>query len=239
MGAGASVGNDAKTRPQTEVGVTQQNEVGMMANDSSSSKLVSRAIEKEMTKPVDGSDIAPGKCKGEVARLRRLLADPVAELSTGKVQINYQMYDEKFDIIDGRMAVEYLDDEYALSFAMPGCKLELITCEPQKKLMLENNPKTADQVPFVAKNEDGTHFIGMHTLDQYWVVVYEDEEQRKKDMEKVRARILADGVAKNEGEREVGCSCIEGNPCTEGNKYNCKNWELRFKIAAENGWKGH
>eukprot|EP00946_MAST-07B_sp_MAST-7B-sp1_P003259 g3259.t1 len=214
--------------------------------DGSQGGLVSLALSAEMAKPLDGSDLSTGAeattafaAKSEVARLRRLLADPVRELGTGKVQLNYQMYDEKFDIVDGRMAVEYLDDEYALSFAMPGCKLELITCTPSRKLELENNPKTADQVPFVAKSEDGTQFVGMNTLTEYWVVVYEDEEQRKRDMEKVRARIEADGIAQNEGEREVGCSCIEGNPCTEGNKYNCKNWEMRFQIAKENGWKGH
>ena len=226
MGAGASIdGNAAPTVVPTP--------------DASS--LIKRAMDVEMAKPLDASDLADAAnvYKVEVVRLRRLLNNPEKELGTGKVQVNYQMYDEKFDIVDGIMAVEYLDDEYALSFAMPGCKLELITCPLARKLELENDPATASQVPFVRKSEDGKHFVGMHTLAEYWVVVYEDEEQRKRDMEKVRARIAAEGIAKNEGEREVGCSCIEGNPCTEGNKYNCKNWEMRFAIAKENGWKGH
>lgn len=244
MGAGASV-TDASAGTGTPTGTPTGTATGTPTGTPTGA-LISLALAAEMAKPLDASDVWTGTAstsafaaKAEVARLRRLLDDPVQELGAGKVQINYQMYDEKFDIADGSMAVEKLDDEYALSFAMPGCKLELITCPVSRKHELENNPATADQVPFVSKSDDGTHFVGMHTLAQYWVVVYEDEEQRKRDMEKVRARIAADGIAQNEGEREVGCSCIEGNPCSDGNKYNCKNWEMRFQIAKENGWKGH
>ena len=72
--------------------------------DGSQGGLVSLALSAEMAKPLDGSDLSTGAeattafaAKSEVARLRRLLADPVRELGTGKVQLNYQMYDEKFD----------------------------------------------------------------------------------------------------------------------------------------------
>ena len=132
--------------------------------DGSQDGLVSLALSAEMTKPLDGSDLSTGAeattafaAKSEVARLRRLLADRI-ELGTGKVQLNYQMCDEKFDIVDGRMAVEYLDDEYALSFAMPGCKLELITYTPSRKRAGE---QSEDRPGAVREKRNGTQFVGM------------------------------------------------------------------------------
>ena len=200
------------------------------------SPLVRRAAVAELSRPLDGSDIQPAEAHTEVARLRRLLANPESELQNGDVVIRYQMYDEKFPVVDGCLSVAKLDEDYCLSDVMPGCKLELVTCPLAKKYELE---AANEEVPYVKQSDDGSKFVGMNTLEEYWVVVYENEEQRKKDMAKVRARIEADGIAKKEGPRAVGCSCIEGNPCTEGNKYNCKNWEMRFAIAKEHGWKGH
>lgn len=39
------------------------------------------------------------------------------------------------------------------------------------------------------------------------------------------------------GKRKEGCSCIFGNPCVDA-EY-CENWSDRYRVAKENGWKGH
>ena len=198
--------------------------------------LLSRLVDRERARPVDGSDVAgAAACTAEVARLRALVADPAGALGNGSVVLNYQMYDERFPVAGGRLAVARLDEDYCLSDVMPGCQLELVTCTLSEKVARETR---GDPVPFVRKSADGAHFVGMTTLDAYWVVVYEDAAQRAKDMALVRARIEADGIARQEGPRAPGCSCIEGNPCTEGNKYHCKNWEMRFAIAKQHGWNG-
>ena len=206
--------------------------------------IMLRFAQNELTKPSTASDVLPQSALAEVQRLRQALCDPMPLLSNGKIQINYQMYDSKFDIINGQIApgkdfvtgIEKLDDEYAFSFAMPGCILDLVRCTLGEKI--EREAKGLP-IPFVEKNEEGTEFIGLHVLDTYWVVVHENDEQAKLAAERYAQSLLHDGIAKNEGQREVGCSCIEGNPCTEGNKYNCKNWEMRFAIAKENGWDGN
>ena len=107
----------------------------------------------------------------------------------------------------------------------------------RKSEKIERNAR-GQSVPFVRKNKEGTEFEDLCTLEEYWVVVHEDEKQAKIAADKYAASLACEGIAKNEGKRKVGCSCIEGNPCTEGNKYNCKNWEMRFAIAKENGWNG-
>ena len=134
----------------------------------------------------------------------------------------------------------------SLSDVMPGCKLALLnnmTLEAMHKLEMSDLP-----IPFQPKItlEDGKEaFDQMYTYEDeprsYTVVVYENPDQYQKDMEKVRARIAADSnvtISSTNVERVEGCSCIEGNPCTDANKYNCKDWENRFAIAKKNGWKG-
>jgi hypothetical protein len=202
-----------------------------------------KLAKSELSKDLSATDITNKETALlEVKRIRQALNDPISVINHGKIQINYQMYDTKFDILNGQLVpcefqtgMEKLDDEYAFSFAMPGCVLDLITI-PLSEFHILSNGGTA--VPFVEKNEDGTEFINLNVLNTYWVVVHENEEQAKIAAEKYAKSLAYDGIAKNEGERAVGCSCIEGNPCTEGNKYNCKNWEMRFAVAKENGWSG-
>lgn len=198
--------------------------------------------------------------QAEVARLRQKLAEGygiieketerLAEIArrvdTGKVKMIYQQYQELFPIENGKINVEKIDEDYCLSDVMPGCKLALLnnmTLEAMHKLEMSDLP-----IPFQPKItlEDGKEaFDQMYTYEDeprsYTVVVYENPDQYQKDMEKVRARIAADGnvtISSANVERVEGCSCIEGNPCTDANKYNCKDWENRFAIAKKNGWKG-
>ena len=83
-----------------------------------------------------------------------------------------------------------------------------------------------------------TYTDGETDVKSYWVVAYQDEKQRAEDMAKTKERLERDRQSSKNESRAEGCSCIEGNPCTEANKYNCKNWSGRFVIAAANGWKG-
>ena len=198
----------------------------------------------ELSKDLAATDITNKEAAmHEVKRLRQALNDPMSVINHGQIQINYQMYNNHFDILNGQLVpgefhngIEKLDDEYAFSFAMPGCVLDLVTIPLGKKIELEAKGMV---VPFVKKNQAGTEFVQLNVLNAYWVVVHENEEQAKIAAATYAANLAHEGLAQNEGTREVGCSCIEGNPCTEGNKYNCKNWEMRFAIAKENGWKGH
>lgn len=205
--------------------------------------LLLRFAESELQRPMSATDVTMTSALDEVKRLRCALRHPTQILGTGKVTIHYQMYDNKFSIQNGRLipsndmdnGVATLDDEYAFSFAMPGCVLDMVTCSLSEKI---ERDARGQSVPFVRKNKEGTEFEGLCTLDEYWVVVHEDKKQAKIAADKYAASLACEGIAKNEGKRKVGCSCIEGNPCTEGNKYNCKNWEMRFAIAKENGWNG-
>ena len=231
MGAAASI-----TAPEAEPNT--------IAPQSSLTPTLVQFANSELSKDLAATDITNKEAAmHEVKRLRQALNDPMSVINHGQIQINYQMYDNKFDILNGQLVpgefqngVEKLDDEYAFSFAMPGCVLDLITIPLGEKIELEAKGMV---VPFVEKNQAGTEFVHLNVLNTYWVVVHENEEQAKIAAAKYAANLAHEGLARNEGKREVGCSCIEGNPCTEGNKYNCKNWEMRFAIAKENGWKGH
>jgi hypothetical protein len=224
MGAGASVAVTAATGAAEVAAPSEASNTQLTSNDTAINvdgeggggdtaatnvpsplpplpPLLLRFANSELTKPADASDLSDSRLAAivEVQRIRQALNDPMVVLQNGKVMINYQMYNELFDIENGALSVEKLDDEYALSFAMPGCKLELITCTPQEKIDLDVKRLP---VPFVQKSDDKTNFINMNVLEKYYVVVYENEEERKKAAERYAANLAHEGIAKNEGKRE-------------------------------------
>ncbi len=229
-----------------------------MGSGASVPQNLNKAVEEVMAIKIEDVE----DYKNEVVRLRKLIkeaydsvekekerqAEIARRVYTGKVKIIYQQYQELFQIDNGRINVDKIDEDYCLSDVMPGCKLALlnnISIEEMHKLEMNNLP-----IPFQKKftMDDGKEvFEELYTYKdgfeprKYTVVVYEDPAQYQLDMEKVKARIAADSNITIGGvnvERAEGCSCIEGNPCTDANKYNCKDWENRFAIAKKNGWSG-
>ncbi len=81
----------------------------------------------ELSKDLAATDITNKEAAmHEVKRLRQALNDPMSVINHGQIQINYQMYNNHFDIVNGQLVpgefrngIEKLDDEYAFSFAMP------------------------------------------------------------------------------------------------------------------------
>ncbi len=217
-------------------------------------KNMQSTVAEELKKDKSAADLLTGEdAVNEVKKLRAFFNDTYCKIQlgiereeelarrrkTGKVKVVYEQYDDMFDISDGALSVHAVDDEYCLSDIMPGCTLELIPCAPQEKIKQEIK---GIMVPFNEKSEDGKNFINLYTYEDearsYWILAYQDAKQREEDMKKTRERLAIEGTGKDSSRRVEGCSCIEGNPCTEANKYNCKNWKNRYEIAKKNGWKG-
>jgi len=153
----------------------------------------------------------------------------------GNVKIIYSMYDQEFEIVNGSTTAEKIDDEYALTFVMPKCKI---------RLTLEKNAgMNPSDLTFVKEEPEGT-YQGLEVGKTYYAYCDEDAEEKAKAEAKSRA-YYADSnnnLTKPEdvtGDRNGGesCSCVWGNPCVS--PYNCKNWHNRFAVAKANGWKGH
>ena len=159
-------------------------------------------------------------------------------------------FDRLFDLEGGAVSVEVVDDEYGLSDDMPGCSIELIASEPPPQSTAGLELMTCT-VAFIEKtvrwNFDEGEWRGLYTYDanerepkKYWIVVFQDPKEREADMAKSRQRLeeSADPTEPDPTEpikkRMEGCSCLYGNPCTEFNKYNCKDWENRFAVARAN-----
>ena len=163
---------------------------------------------------------------------------------------------KKMVIEDGVLGLEDVDDEFCLSEAMPGCSIELTETNPGDAGITINS--------FIEKTVrwkfDEGAWTGLSTIDPekgepktYWVVVFQDPQQREADLAKVRQRmdaLVADDTRPEfQGDEDgyfygnnvgwvEGCSCLEGNPCTEYNQYNCKDWINRYAVASANGWTG-
>merc|ERR1712070_237431 len=115
----------------------------------------------------------------------------------GEVVLKYEMYAEKFTIKEGRLEGEefsgakYVDEEYALSFVMPNCRVHLSTADKQTVALAEGDEKFK---LFVKEEPEGT-FQELEKDQEYYVIVVEDDDQAKKDqerMQKVWASMAAD-----------------------------------------------
>jgi hypothetical protein len=214
------------------------------------------------TCPADASDCTDREVSiAEVKRIRLLLhdyatkekrqevirAELTARRSCGKIRLQYCHHIRLFEIDDGAISVDDVDEEFCLSDVMKGCRIELT----------EYDPKESRVIPslFIEKhvrwNFDEGEWRSLYTYDpedrepkKYWIIVIQDSKQRDKLISKssMNEPTPIRKISKNEegyfygnnvGYVE-GCSCLEGNPCTEYNKYNCKDWENRFAVALEN-----
>ena len=159
----------------------------------------------------------------------------------GKVILVYEMYNEEFDIYDGKVAKEYIDEEYCLSDIMPNCAIHL-SALPEKKLIYE----ALEEGRSVFLPSSGGYILGLEVGNSYTVFVEQSEEALKRDQAEMALRAQSmDGAVdpnapeplqKDDGRVGESCSCIYGNPCTD--EYGCKDWYNRYAISMKNGWKG-
>eukprot|EP00946_MAST-07B_sp_MAST-7B-sp1_P005334 g5334.t1 len=196
----------------------------------------------------DVGDMDKAACVAEVQNIRRAIADyhteearrievaqeKAARVSTGKIKLVYERYDDLFDITNGEISVSAVDEEYCLTDIMPGATIELSTISPQERIDREIKGIPA---PFVDKTKSGQAWQFLFTYSEvsnrepksYFVIVFQDPAQREADLAKTRERMAAMEVPSDK--RIEGCSCLEGNPCSEGNKYACLDWNNRFAVA--------
>lgn len=159
----------------------------------------------------------------------------------GKVILVYEMYNEEFDINDGKVAKEHIDEEYCLSDIMPNCAIHL-SALPEKKLIYE----ALEEGRGVFLPSSGGYILGLEVGNSYTVFVEQSEEALKRDQAEMALRAQSmDGAVdpnapkplqKDDGRVGESCSCIYGNPCTD--EYGCKDWYNRYAISMKNGWKG-
>ncbi len=160
----------------------------------------------------------------------------------GKVILLYEMYNEEFDIEDGKISKEYIDEEYCLSDVMPNCAISLSTIL-EKKDIFEALEEGMTNIFLHA--EEG-HILGLEVGKSYTVFVEQHEEQLKRDQAAMALRAQSmegavdpnaqEPLPKDDGRVGESCSCIYGNPCTD--EYGCKDWYNRYAVAMKNGWKG-
>jgi len=157
-------------------------------------------------------------------------AAKLAERAEGNITVSYQMYNEEFPISKNSVTAERIDEDYALTDVMPGCRLKLSTLEPKRRTEYVNN--CGREAPFIKEDPEGT-FQELMAGETYHCIVIEDPVQYKKDMDTLAKSM--EGVNKDTEvkERQEGCSCIYGNPCQD--QYVCLDWDNRWAVAIKNG----
>eukprot|EP01116_Phalansterium_solitarium_P006906 TRINITY_DN19332_c0_g1_i1.p1 TRINITY_DN19332_c0_g1~~TRINITY_DN19332_c0_g1_i1.p1 ORF type:complete len:299 (-),score=30.36 TRINITY_DN19332_c0_g1_i1:22-918(-) len=174
----------------------------------------------------------------EARRLREEEAQREFARRNGDVTVCYNHYKKQLRLKDGTLTSDAVDDELALTFAFPNCKLHLTPTAPDPTRESGPAPPLIDEAP------PGV-FVGLETGSILWVVVEEDLEEERKAEERQRQyveRMTKERNAKAQKdngikvEREESCSCVEGNPCLS--QYSCKDWENRYEVAKRHGWKG-
>ena len=159
----------------------------------------------------------------------------------GTIRIVYENYRDTFALQHGTISIFSIDDEYCLSDVMPGCVLELVHFSPKERIEKEIKH---EHIPFVIKDSSRKNWIELYTYaaepKTYYVLVCQNDQQSKADRKATQERISREQEDGDDTDsaRVEGCSCLVGNPCSEGNRYNCKNWSSRFSVAKKNGWKG-
>ena len=161
----------------------------------------------------------------------------------GKIRVIYEMYDEEFYIKNGQLSSEEIDEEFAISFAMPGSHMYLSDISPKERTELENGPNPDETVPPYYSSSSGNIFTNMETNEVYYCIVIQDKEQFLKDQSKfqrVAKNMMTEekslSLKNDDGRGFETCSCIYGNPCVD--EYGCRDWYNRYAIAKKNGWKG-
>jgi hypothetical protein len=192
----------------------------------------------EIAKKKAGEEAEAAKKAAEEAQAATKAEEERQARMNGDVILKYEMYAEKFTIVEGRLegddfkGAQYVDEEYALSFVMPKCKIHLTKETPQVVAQAEGDEKWKLYV----KEEPAGMFQELEKEHEYFVIVVEDNEQAMKDQERMRMVWAAmDSGAESSGSKgreKEGCSCLWGNPCVDA--YVCEDWDNRFAVAKKN-----
>jgi hypothetical protein len=161
----------------------------------------------------------------------------------GSLMIRYNHYKKEFPVVDGIVLKSAIDDEYCLSFAYPHCKLHVSETSPA--FLAQQDDNSLSSITLIPEDAAGNFlFSGLGV--EYWVHIEEDEKEKEeyekraavhsKEVAERRAREEADGANAIVKTKTESCSCIEGNPCVD--RYCCKDWDNRYTVAKQNGWKG-
>jgi len=157
-------------------------------------------------------------------------------------RVRYNHYNEEFDLVDGKLDFEEVDEKYCISFVFKGNWTIKLQGPGNSELLPDGGAlqKTVDDEgdPKVI----GT-FSGLVADAQYVIAVDEDPALADAPRKTYTATSGMQGRADfDDGEDlmlgvdKSSCSCLFGNPCASS--YNCKDWNNRFDVAKKNGWKG-
>jgi hypothetical protein len=189
----------------------------------------------------------------EAAAAEKAAAEAERATRNGKVMVRYNHYDKTYEVVDGRLNWEHVDDEYAISFVFKGnwtcnllCKASGERVTPDGGALHTEMRKDPDGFDPDEEEEKWCGFFsGLTVVDadgkprEYVLEVQEDavwdEAARAAGTYKTYKAPTAEenGITK---QKQESCSCIEGNPCADA--YCCKDWKNRFEVAKKHGWKG-
>lgn len=196
---------------------------------------------------------AEAKAAEEAAAAEKVAAEKAK--TNGKCVVRYNHYDTAFDVVDGVLNWEHVDDQYAISFVFKGnwtCNLvEWVGGAKGEKVGEPILPDDGALHIEMRKDPDGFDpdeeeekwcgtFSGLTvvtddgTPKEFRLEVQEDAVWEA--AQGPRKTYKAAEAAISTGPKMESCSCIEGNPCADA--YCCKDWKNRFEVAKKNGWKG-
>ena len=192
----------------------------------------------------------------KIAEDKRLaeIAEELRIRSNGNVNLIYEQYNELFEITNGSLTQQDIDDIYCLSFVMVNCIIHLSKLKPEEiriRLSDDNDDLyLSEEIEGSGRSSDGgsRKYLGLEKDKTYYVYVIQQEKQLKIDQEKIKKIMsmnneisgggneMSLNVERNDGRGFSCCECKYGSPCID--EYGCDNWSERFVIARNNGWKG-
>lgn len=109
--------------------------------------------------------------------------------ASGEVALKYEQYTEEFHIHKGSLSAAEVDDKLALSFVMPNCMILLSTISPGDRYTKETDEGVDVNTvyPLIA-TDDRKMFRHLVTGGTYYVIVEENDEQKRADMAKNRTK---------------------------------------------------
>ena len=88
-------------------------------------EAVLKAKEEEEAKRRQEEEEEEAKRKQAEEEEKKRLEVELKAKSNGNVRLIYEMYDQEFPIKDGSLTAAQIDEEYAMTFVMPGCHIHL------------------------------------------------------------------------------------------------------------------
>ena len=198
--------------------------------------------------------VAAEQAAAEKAASEKAAAEAEKARRNGRVKIHYNHYDKEYDIVDGKLDWEHVDDQYAISFVFKGQWTCNLKCKATEERILPDGGALHVEM---RKDPDGFDpddeeekwcgfFSGLCVLDdegkpnEYVLEVQEDAvwdaAARAAGTYKTYKAPAPEESCVSQNSKQESCSCIEGNPCADA--YCCKDWKNRFEVAKKHGWKG-